>query len=223
MSINAVLFDLDNTLINRKLAFEEFSNKLVDNYLVVSDPSERNEIVHYIIEADNDGYRSKKELYQELLRNLKWKKETTLEELLDYWFSEFFKCTVLMNGAMDVIHVLRNQGLKLGLITNGSVHSQNAKIDCAKIRHLFDVIVVSDEVQVKKPDKRIFEIALERLGVKPETSFYIGDHPLNDIKGASEAGLKTIWLAGFREWDVAGVQPHYTVKELKELITIFES
>lgn len=222
MNINAVIFDLDNTLINRKLAFKQFSNRLIENYIIYLDSSEKNEIAQYIIEADNDGYRSKKELYQELLNNLKWKKETTLQELLEYWFSEFFKCTVLMDGAMEVIQFLRSQGLKLGLITNGSVHSQNSKIDYAGIRGFFDTIVVSDEVQVKKPDKRIFEITLERLGVKPETSFYIGDHPLNDIKGAREAGLRTVWLEGFREWDVVGSQPHYTIRELREMIKIFE-
>lgn len=222
MSINTVIFDLDNTLINRKLAFEEFSNRLIDNYIEISVPSERAQIIQYIIEADQDGYRSKKELYQELLSNLKWKKETTLEELLDYWFSEFFKCTVLMDGAVDVIHFLRSKGLKIGLITNGSVHSQNSKIDYAGIRDLFDAIVVSDEVKVKKPDRRIFEFALDRLVEKPETSIYIGDHPLNDIKGAREAGLRTIWLEGFREWDIFDVQPHYTVNELRELIKIFE-
>ena len=222
MDIHAVIFDLDNTLLNRKLAFEDFSNRLVDKFIVALTPSERNEILQYIIEADKDGYRSKKELYQDLLDHLKWKQETTLKELLDYWFSEFYKCSVLMNGATDVIQSLRSQGLKLGLITNGSVHSQNSKIDYVGIRDLFDVIVISDEIQVKKPDKRIFEITLDRLGVNPESSFYIGDHPHNDIKGASEAGLRTIWLEGFREWDVEGVLPHYRISELMEMIKIFE-
>lgn len=222
MNINAVLFDLDNTLINRKQAFEKFSNMFVDHYVVALNPSEKNEIIQYIIEADRDGYRSKKELYEELLNHLQWKKETTLEELLEYWFSEFFKCTIVMDGAMEVIHFLRNRGLKLGLITNGSAHSQNAKIDYAGIRDLFDVVVISDEVQVKKPDRRIFDIALDRLGVQPEASFYVGDHPLNDVKGAGEAGLRTIWLAGFKEWDVAETRPHYTVRKLRDLINIFE-
>jgi putative hydrolase of the HAD superfamily len=223
MIISAVLFDLDNTLVNRKLAFEEFTNRLIDKYITITTPSERSEVILYIREADKDGYRSKKELYQELLEKLKWNKETRIDELLDFWFSEFFKCTVLMDGAIEVISFLRSKEMKLGLITNGSIHSQNAKIDQVGIRQYFDTIVVSDEVQIKKPDSRIFDIALKRLNVEPETSIYVGDHPVNDIKGALDAGLKTVWLKGFRDWDVKEVKPHYTVSDLRELMKMFES
>lgn len=222
MNLNAVLFDLDNTLINRKQAFEQFTNRFVDKYIVIATAAERNKVVQYIVKADRDGYRDKTELYRELLEHLHWKKATTLDEWLAYWFSEFFECTVLMDGAVDVIHFLRSKGLKLGLITNGSVHSQHAKIDRVGIRHHFDTIVVSGEVQVKKPDRKIFEIALDRLRVEPGTSLYVGDHPGNDIQGARDAGLTTVWLEGFREWDVQEIQPHYTIRELKELIKMFE-
>ncbi|MBD2848687.1 HAD family hydrolase [Paenibacillus sp. IB182496] len=223
MNIHAVIFDLDNTLINRKQAFKEFSNRLIEKYIIDLEPSERKDVLQYIIEADNDGYRSKKELYQELLSTLKWKKqETTIKELLDFWFSEFYKCSVLMEGAMDVLQSLKRQGLKLGLVTNGSAHSQNSKIDFVGLREHFDAIIVSDEVQVKKPAKRIFEITLDRLGVKPEFTIYVGDHPLNDVKGASDAGLKTIWLEGFRKWDVPETQPHYKISKLTEMIEMLE-
>ena len=219
--INTVIFDLDNTLVNRKRAIETFSEKFIDHFIDIPNPADKPEIVRYFIEADQDGYRGKKVFFQDLLENLKWKKEAAYQELLDYWEAEFYVHTQLMDGAEDVLQFLKSRGLTLGLITNGTVYAQNFKIDHVGIRHWFDSIVVSDEVQVNKPDRKIFEIALERLEARPEASVYIGDHPLNDMKGAQDAGLKTIWLEGFRVWDLPDVQPHRKIRDLRELIQIF--
>ncbi|GIP32778.1 HAD family hydrolase [Paenibacillus sp. J2TS4] len=218
----AVLFDLDNTLVNRKLAFREYSERLMDRYLIVSSPEERESILDYIREADRDGYRRKAELYNELLEQFNWKKETSLDELLDFWSSEFYKCTILMEGALEVIHHLKEKQIKLGIITNGAVYSQHAKIDQVGLRKYFDTIVVSDEVKLKKPDPQIFELALERLNVEAEHSFYIGDHSINDVAGAEDAGLTAIWFEGFREWEVDARKPQYRIGHLKELIDVFE-
>jgi putative hydrolase of the HAD superfamily len=69
--------------------------------------------------------------------------------------------------AVMLINQLKQRGFKLGIITNGSVHWQHAKIDFAGIRSHFDTIVVSDEVGIKKPDSLIFQMALDRLSVQP--------------------------------------------------------
>jgi HAD superfamily hydrolase (TIGR01549 family) len=58
---------------------------------------------------------------------------------------------------------------------------------------LFDIVVVSGEVGVKKPDPAIFSIPLERLGLEPETVAYVGDAP-EDVEGATAAGLVPILL-----------------------------
>jgi len=220
--IEAVIFDLDNTLVNRKLAFRGFTEKLIDKYLVVNSSAEREGLISYIREADRDGYRSKKELYAELLEKLEWKKETSVDELLDFWHSEFYKYTTLMEDAIEVIQFIKENQIRLGIITNGSVHSQNAKIDQVGIRKFFDAIVISDAVNVKKPDKKIFEYTLQQLNVRAERSYYIGDHPINDIIGAEDAGLNAIWLEGFRVWEDSLPGPRKKISKLVELIQIIE-
>jgi putative hydrolase of the HAD superfamily len=220
MGIDAVLFDLDNTLVNRKLAFSQYTDQFIDTYLVETEPDERNRIFEYIREADRDGYRSKKELYMELLKELNWKRETSLDELLNHWFAEFFKCTVLMDGAVEVLEHMQKNGMKLGLITNGSTHAQHAKINQVGLWDHFNVIIVSDDVQIKKPDRRVFDMALQQLDVKPERSIFIGDHPTNDIEGARKAGMNVVWFQGFREWDKSIEKPNYVITHLKELENI---
>lgn len=223
MILDAVIFDLDNTLINRKAAFQAYSELFIDRFVELTDPAGRSDLIEYIRIADQDGYRHKRELYEQFMQELPMKHpETTIDDLLHFWFAEFFKSTVLMQGAVEVLTAFKQQGIKLGLITNGSVHSQNAKLDQAKLRDYFDVIIISDEVQVKKPDKRIFEIALERLDAAAAHTCYVGDHPINDIKGAKDAGLSAIWLSGFMDWDGSLDEPHAKIKSLIELIDIIK-
>lgn len=223
MTRNAVIFDLDNTLVNRRLAFREYSKRFIGQYIAVSDSAHHEELVEWIRRADRDGYRKKRELYEEILHTLPMISQgTTVEEMLHFWFSEFYKCTVLMEGALDILADLKCKGLKLGIITNGSVHTQNSKIDQVMLRDYFDVIIVSDEVQLKKPDKRIFELALERLNAEPQESWYVGDHPVNDIQGALSAGLNTVWLKGYTDLVESLTDETIKIDRLQELTRIFD-
>jgi putative hydrolase of the HAD superfamily len=61
------------------------------------------------------------------------------------------------------------------------------------VEQLFDAIVISEEVGVRKPDRRIFDLTLTRLGVEADDAVFVGDHPETDIRGAQEAGMRAIW------------------------------
>ena len=139
MTIEAIIFDLDNTLVNRKNAFKKYSERFINKFVSITGNKQISEIIDYIELADRDGgYRKKRELYDELLTTLEMKNsEVTVDELLDFWFSEFYKCTVLMDGTIEILETLKLKQIKLGLITNGSVHSQNSKIDEVTKNRLF--------------------------------------------------------------------------------------
>lgn len=221
--IEAILFDLDNTIVNRQQAFELYIDRFVERFVDAAAHQDAASITEYIRQADRNGYRKKRELYEELFRELKMKHaDTTVQQLLDYWFATFSECTVLMEDATEVLTELRARGFKLGLITNGSVRSQCAKIDQVSLRPFFDTIIVSDEVEVKKPDRRIFELALEQLGASARYSWYVGDHPVNDIQGAAAAGLQTVWLSGTTLWTDCAAIPAHTIHKLRDLLTLIE-
>jgi putative hydrolase of the HAD superfamily len=63
----------------------------------------------------------------------------------------------------------------------------------------FDVLTFSDEVRLAKPSREIFEMTLSELGVTPRESIHVGDHVKNDVVGAKQIGMKTIWIEGFYE------------------------
>lgn len=219
----AVLFDLDNTLINRNKAFRVFTNKLIDQFIECRDEKAREAMIEFIRVADRNGYRKKSELFGEIKSRYPLKNpDTSIKDLLDFWFSEFFKCTVLMDSAIEVLEAIKDNGYLLGLITNGSIRSQNGKLDFVKIREYFDDIIVSDEVRLKKPDQQIFTLALDKLGVAAEDSWYVGDHPVNDVYGARQAGLTSVWFEGPMEWDSTVDKPEYTIGHLRELLPILD-
>jgi len=218
MQINTVIFDLDNTILNRRQAFRVFAERFISKYVFLAKEEEKDSFISYMILADKDGYRKKRELFEDILSSFRFKDPVpSIDVLLEYWFSEFPKCAVLMEGALEVLEYLKTKQIKLGIITNGSVRAQSSKLDHVSIRDYFVSVVISDEVGVKKPDKRIFEIALNQLNADLDKTIFIGDQPLNDVVGAENVGIRGIWLSGFSEWNISDRKPFYTIDRLTEL------
>ena len=67
-----------------------------------------------------------------------------------------------------------------------------------------DFVVASAEVGLEKPDRRIFELAARRMGLAPEAMLHVGDHPIEDVDGAREAGLSALLLTRDAPEPVAG-------------------
>jgi len=217
-NIKAVIFDLDNTILDRTRTFHQFTTSFVDTYFRHAQDHEV--LINRIIELDQDGYKDKHQLFAELLEELPWASKPEIAELLDYYSVQYVSNALLMEQATETIAYMR-QKYKLGLITNGKTAIQYGKVDRLGLRSAFDFILVSEEAGVKKPDIQIFQMAIERLGLKAEECLYIGDHPKNDIQGASLAGMKTIWIQVNQPWiEELTARPAYTIKKLNELVGI---
>lgn len=223
MAIEAIIFDLDNTLVNRQKAFQLYSERFIDRFVATRDDKHRTEIMEYIRTADQNGYRDKKELYEELRLTLDMRKHTTLDELLDFWLAEFPRCTVLMEGAKELLSDLRSRGIKLGVITNGSARTQTLKMEKVRLNTYFASVIISGAVRIHKPDARIFAMSLKELEVSAANAWYVGDHPTNDIRGAMKAGLQPVWLKGFMDWDETFQAPARSISRLEDIVTMVDS
>ncbi|GGD55802.1 HAD family hydrolase [Paenibacillus nasutitermitis] len=223
LGLKAVIFDLDNTLLNRTATFRRFSEKLMDHYFPDLSPADREIRIEFIRTADQDGYKNKPVLFAELAAHelFPWNPAPQSQELLAFYEREYVNSSVLMESAVELLtHCRRNY--KLGLITNGQTRIQYGKMDLLAIRDHFDHISVSEEAGVKKPDRRIYELSLSKLGVRPEEAVYIGDHPVNDIEGAAAAGMHTLWMRQNQPWaEHITAKPLASVGTLRELIDIF--
>lgn len=89
------------------------------------------------------------------------------------------------------------------------------------INRFFNAVLVSEDVGWRKPNIRIFQEALKRLGVNAGETVYIGDSPLEDIGGAAAAGMRAIFLPSqfytLENLKQSNVKPDLTVKDICEL------
>ncbi|WP_379126787.1 HAD family hydrolase [Paenibacillus sp. sgz500958] len=216
-----LLFDLDNTLMDRDYTFRSFCTQFVQDFLSHLDPTEAGQVVEDMIVRDADGYRDKDGYFAELSEVLPWSTPVSAAEIRVYYDTHYESHGAIMKHAMDILNYCLEQGYTLGLVTNGKVPIQHAKIDLLQLRPYFKDIVISEEVGISKPDPEIYQLALKRLGADSSNTLFIGDHPVNDIWGAGQAGMKGIWLRRKHEWDEKlGLEPWRMIHELDELRNI---
>lgn len=101
--------------------------------------------------------------------------------------------TNTFEGAHEVLEYM-NERYEVHLITNGFDDIQTTKMTSAGIIHHFDVIITSETAGYRKPDPRIFELALQRAGAEKHHSIMIGDNLKADIGGARDYGLDTVFF-----------------------------
>lgn len=212
--INAVIFDMDNTLIDRRKAFLRLCDYLIETYGTEYPYTlTREELIEFMIEIDADGYGGLQNVIPKLSKV--WKLPHSVEEFIEERNKIFGKLTVLYPESVEVLELLKGN-YKLGMITNGYSTVQREKIDTVKIGHYFEDIIVSGEEDFEKPDPRIFFKACNNLGVKPEEAVYVGDYYPNDIVGSLSANLTPIWIT-----EDPDEHPEYQgicVKRLKDIL-----
>lgn len=192
IALQAVVFDLDGTLLDRRLSFERFVRDQWERFSRALQSVDREQWVHTLIERDRDGYAPRKALFAGTLARFELPLDLA-ETLLEDYRVGFPSACVLFPDAAPTLLSLRAAGLKLGLITNGSARMQNSKLRCLGLAHIFDAVLISDAEGVSKPDSEIFRRALERLRTEADHAVFVGDHPEVDVSGARRAGMKAVW------------------------------
>ena len=115
---------------------------------------------------------------------------------------------------------LRAAAWTIGVITNGAGDIQRAKLAGTGLASLVDGVAVSGDLEIRKPDRRLFELAAQRCAVSlSDGGWMVGDNPAGDIGGGREAGLRTIWLRG-RPWPDGLPAANHIVVDVTDAITI---
>ena len=110
---------------------------------------------------------------------------------------------------------------KVGIVTNGIKEVQYSRIENSAIAKYIDKIIISDEVGVNKPDKRIFEYAMNYFEIMDKSQvIMIGDSLGADIKGGQNAGIDTCWVNLRNNVNDTGIIPNYEVNKLEKLFEI---
>jgi putative hydrolase of the HAD superfamily len=102
--------------------------------------------------------------------------------------------TALFDDARPCLQALRARGLPLGLVTNGDAVMQREKLARFALEPYFDVVVIEGELGVGKPDAAVYRHALDTLGVPAESTLMIGDNFAWDVAGANAVGITGVHL-----------------------------
>ncbi len=128
------------------------------------------------------------------------------------------KMTALFPGAMDVLSYLQ-QKYKLHLITNGFAEVQWIKLEHSGLQPFFEHIIISEEAGTQKPDKAIFDLAMQRANTHAEECIMVGDNYNTDIVGAKRVGMHQVFFNPHRKPFRENVTHHiFELKELKTLL-----
>ena len=216
----AVFFDFDDTLQSRAGAYRMYCEDFLDRYFPGLSDEEKLRKMDEREEHVDGGYKSREEYWTEMIDLWGWKDAPELSVLTDDFNSRFGLKVDMLPDSVDVIKQLKQRGYILGMITNGNSKLQNTKLDTAGIRGLFDVVVVSDDIGIWKPEAGIFEYAMNKVGVTAEQSVYVGDHPVNDIQGALNARMQPVWMnyGSFAGQATEGVPSIENIRELLDML-----
>jgi len=213
----AVLFDLDGTLIQHTRRLEDlcaetfagFAAQLApltcDQFWETFWPKAR-DMWYMMIDGVLDGETAHLYSFVNTLRTLN-AGPNLARPLLLAWEEHTLSATRLSDGAGPVIRRLRAAGLRTGIVTNGYTAVQSRKIRHHDLDVLVDFVLVSEQAGVHKPDKAIFEKALELARVEPGQAIYVGDSPASDIAGAVSARMRAVLLDAHSGWREPGVEP----------------
>ena len=204
------LFDLDGTLVDRQGAFHDAVTALCESHKYGRHVQAwlLAELADRAVPADFDRLRRIFGL---------------LEPAAYLWqeYVERMAARVTCRPAvLDGLAQLRGADWTVGIVTNGAADIQRAKLVATGIGDLINGVAVSGDLEVRKPDRRLFVFAAARCGRDlSDGGWLIGDNPAGDIAGGHRAGLRTIWLRG-RPWPNVVRPPHHVVDDVVDAIDI---
>ena len=182
-----LLIDLDNTLIDRRAAFKRWSDSRYG-------PAH----TQWLIDADRDGYEPRPALAARIAERFNEPVAGVLAELAAGMVDQL----VPDPSVADALREATAAGFVPVVVTNGSVAQQEAKLHHTGLDRLVAAWTISEALGVRKPDRRIFELAAASVGL-PLAGWMVGDNPSYDIGGGEAAGLRTAWVSNDSPWPPA--------------------
>ncbi len=196
--VKAVLFDLDDTLYDRKQAYFNWVCSFTRRYFSDVSDTQRLEIINALMRLDKYEDAPRDELFMEFNQTYPLP-HVSISTLVDEYYRDFPRCLAPMKEALELLHVLRETHIPFGIITNGTAY-QSRKIQILGLDQLTSCIFVSRVFGKDKPDPAIFLAAASHLQLPAEEILFVGDNPYNDIWGAHCVGMRTVWLQRTHPW-----------------------
>jgi putative hydrolase of the HAD superfamily len=216
--IRAVLFDLDETLLDRTASVSAFVADQHARFASRLGGASLDAFRDRFLALDARGSMHKSMVYPALLAEFGGDPDAAAE-LLDDYLANSSRHAVAMAGMDNLLSALRSRGLKLGIVSNGETALQWSNIDALGLRERMDVVLISETEGLRKPDAALFRRAAERLEMAASDCLFVGDNPVVDVLGARGAGMQAVWLENGVPWP-EGETRGPSIRALGELLAL---
>ncbi|XP_062851331.1 N-acylneuraminate-9-phosphatase [Trichomycterus rosablanca] len=233
VEVSAVLFDLDNTLVDTagagRVAIQQVCERLKDK---VNHTNLKNICERFARKVLQETYDPSSGQTIDEVRINHWHEALQEAEGKDpgralasdcyyTWKNTRLQALALSPDVLAMLKELRSS-YKLLLLTNGETQTQREKIEALKCEGLFDAVVVGGEHAEQKPAMSIFTHCFELLRVKPQNCIMVGDSIDTDIQGGINAGVQaTVWINKSNgSAQENGITPDYTISSVLNLPNI---
>ncbi len=216
--IKSVVFDLDHTLFDRYETLKCVAPLLKERFKINPKYSVE-EIAEKMIYFDkNFVHFGWVRLQKELIKSDLIIEEIGLDDYRKFVMGKFMTIAIPYNFTSPMLQILKNEGYKLGLITNGNSELQRSKLKILDLNQYFDYIYVGGEHELQKPNIEPFLETASALDLKPCECVYVGDNPINDIEASRKAGFLPIHVQTTGNWTLPEIEkPKYSVKTVAEI------
>lgn len=210
--ITTLLFDLDGTLIDtNELIIQSFLH-VFDKYL----PGQynREDVLQYMGPTLTQTFG---ELNPDKIVEM-------IEDYRNFNISKHDNMVCAFDGVVDTLKALKEEGYKLAIVTSKLRKVAKMGTKLTQIDEYFDVFVSHDDVKEHKPNPEALNIAMEKLGSKPEETMMIGDnfHDINAAKAAGTMSVGVSWSARGRDY-IESYHPDYVIDSIGDLLNILKN
>jgi putative hydrolase of the HAD superfamily len=198
MKFRAVLFDAAETLFTTRGSVGEIYAQVARQYGSSADAGAiQAAFTRHFRGAGPISIHEQKQWWKDIVRRVF--SDVGMVENFDEFFDTVYETFrdsqgwILFPETLEVLKQLRALGVRLGVISNFDTRIYSV-LDSLGIRHFFDAITISSETGYSKPDPRIFESAVQALGVPAADILLVGDSPQDDVEPAMRAGLNAVLI-----------------------------
>lgn len=224
MHYKAILFDLDDTLLDFSSSEDVALDRVYTRFFSHIDNKEvfkksYRKINHSLWAKVEEGLLSpehvKYERFEQLLYALKI--ENCVETISHYYMDSLGHAASWLPGAKESLQQLKDK-VTIGIVTNGLTHVQEKRYQLCGLSQWCTCFLISEKVGLSKPDKKIFEMALQQVNAASHETLMVGDSLASDYQGALNAGLDFCWInPSSRSVNPSLPSPKYIVKSVAEL------
>jgi putative hydrolase of the HAD superfamily len=219
--IKAIIFDLDNTLVDfmllKERAIAAAVGAMIDAGLEISRDDALRKI-HEIYKAQGIEYQK---VFDTMLESVLGRIDYKILSagIVAYRTAREAALSPYPKVFPTLIELIK-KGIKLAVVSDAPVKEAWLRLSYLNFHHLFDVVVTYDDSGERKPSKAPFNLALQKLNVAADECLMVGDWADRDMVGAKAVGMKTVFARYGDTFNTVNPDANYDINDISELINI---